>query len=442
MMLNFRAKFKSAIFLAALLFCPYQAKSLTYYQMSWGITQGTSPYSFGANLAGTWYPLGTVSSSGTWAVPVGYIVNGTTPILSAANSWSLTQTLTQAPIITALTGYVYCNGASACTASATIPVANIVNGSTAILSANNTWSATQTLTLAPIMTALTGYVYCNGSSVCSASTNVPVTNVVNGSTALLSAANTWLLTQTDTVAPIMKALTGYVYCNGNSACNAATTIPVGNIGSIAANTVITNATATSAQPTAFVMPSCSSASNALTWTSGTGFTCNTSITANIAAAGNLTGSTLNSGVTASSLTSFGSSPTLTTPNIGAATGTSLNLSSSKFIADSTGKVTALYAIYSLSTGTTTGITISNCGTSPTVQTGSNMMSGQLYSGGTATTSCQIAFATAYSTTAYCAVSPVGAANSGMYISTQSKTGFTVNYTSATSLGISYVCHGY
>lgn len=50
-------------------------------------------------------------------------------------------------------------------------------------------------------------------------------------------------------------------------------------------------------------------------------------TANItvtAAAGTLTGATLASGVTTSSLTSFGSSPTLVTPNIGAATATSVN----------------------------------------------------------------------------------------------------------------------
>lgn len=42
-----------------------------------------------------------------------------------------------------------------------------------------------------------------------------------------------------------------------------------------------------------------------------------------AAAGTLTGATLASGVTASSLTSFGTSPTLVTPVIGVATGTSL-----------------------------------------------------------------------------------------------------------------------
>ncbi|WP_258167477.1 hypothetical protein [Burkholderia multivorans] len=40
-----------------------------------------------------------------------------------------------------------------------------------------------------------------------------------------------------------------------------------------ANTVISNATGSSASPTAFAMPSCSGASNVLQWTNGTGFTC-------------------------------------------------------------------------------------------------------------------------------------------------------------------------
>ena len=53
------------------------------------------------------------------------------------------------------------------------------------------------------------------------------------------------------------------------------------------------------------MPSCSGASNALGWTTGTGFACNSSITASAVPAANLTGSTLAAGVTASSLTSVG-----------------------------------------------------------------------------------------------------------------------------------------
>ncbi|WP_175872690.1 hypothetical protein [Burkholderia sp. BCC0397] len=45
----------------------------------------------------------------------------------------------------------------------------------------------------------------------------------------------------------------------------------------AANTVIANATGSTASPTAFTMPSCSGANNALRWTSGTGFACASSI---------------------------------------------------------------------------------------------------------------------------------------------------------------------
>lgn len=41
----------------------------------------------------------------------------------------------------------------------------------------------------------------------------------------------------------------------------------------AANTVLANASAVAASPTAFAMPSCNSSTSALQWTSGTGFTC-------------------------------------------------------------------------------------------------------------------------------------------------------------------------
>lgn len=47
----------------------------------------------------------------------------------------------------------------------------------------------------------------------------------------------------------------------------------------AANTVVANVTASSASPTAFAMPSCSTSASALNWTNGTGFTCNTSVNA-------------------------------------------------------------------------------------------------------------------------------------------------------------------
>lgn len=50
-------------------------------------------------------------------------------------------------------------------------------------------------------------------------------------------------------------------------------ISLSGLGAIAANTVVANATGASAVPSAFGMPSCSSSTSALQWTSGTGFTC-------------------------------------------------------------------------------------------------------------------------------------------------------------------------
>lgn len=50
-------------------------------------------------------------------------------------------------------------------------------------------------------------------------------------------------------------------------------ISLSGLGAIAANTVVANVTGASAVPSAFGMPSCSSSTSALQWTSGTGFTC-------------------------------------------------------------------------------------------------------------------------------------------------------------------------
>lgn len=47
----------------------------------------------------------------------------------------------------------------------------------------------------------------------------------------------------------------------------------------AANTVVANVTGSSASPTAFALPNCSTSSSAMTYTSGSGFTCNTAVNA-------------------------------------------------------------------------------------------------------------------------------------------------------------------
>lgn len=62
-----------------------------------------------------------------------------------------------------------------------------------------------------------------------------------------------------------------------TATNATTyeALPLAAMASQSANTVVGNGTGSSAAPTALAVPSCSGSTNALTWTSGTGFGCNT-----------------------------------------------------------------------------------------------------------------------------------------------------------------------
>jgi hypothetical protein len=66
-------------------------------------------------------------------------------------------------------------------------------------------------------------------------------------------------------------------------------IPLTDLATQSANTVVANATGSTASPTAYAMTSCSAAGDALIWTPGTGFQCNTSITAAAAPISGLTG---------------------------------------------------------------------------------------------------------------------------------------------------------
>lgn len=72
---------------------------------------------------------------------------------------------------------------------------------------------------------------------------------------------------------------------GNASISGALTVTGGNsigLGALAqqaANTVLANATGSTANVTAFSMPSCSTSASALNWTSGTGFTCNSAVNA-------------------------------------------------------------------------------------------------------------------------------------------------------------------
>lgn len=66
-----------------------------------------------------------------------------------------------------------------------------------------------------------------------------------------------------------------IISTGSSTAPTWGSVSSGSLGPQAANTVIANATGSSASPTAFAMPSCSATGNVLNWTTSTGFTCGT-----------------------------------------------------------------------------------------------------------------------------------------------------------------------
>jgi hypothetical protein len=112
-----------------------------------------------------------------------------------------------------------------------------------------------------------------------------------------------------------------VVSTGPTSAPAWGTLPAADLSPIAANTVLANVTGSTASPTAVAIPGCSTANSALQSISGTGLACGTTFA--------LTGSTLAqfaattsaqlagvlSDETGTGTAVFGTSPTITTPNI-------------------------------------------------------------------------------------------------------------------------------
>jgi len=118
-----------------------------------------------------------------------------------------------------------------------------------------------------------------------------------------------------------------------------------------ADTVLANATSSSASPTAFAMPSCSTSTSALQFTSGTGFTCygNSATTVGTLAQFAATTSAQLAGVlsdeTGSGAAVFGTSPTIGTPTINTPTisGGTINNATVGITTPLAGKFTTLQA---------------------------------------------------------------------------------------------------
>lgn len=91
-------------------------------------------------------------------------------------------------------------------------------------------------------------------------------------------------------------------------------------------------------------------------------------------------------------------------------------------------------------------TISSCGTSPAMSSGSTNSNGQFTIGTGTPAACTVTFSTAWPNNAFCTVSPANSAaaaiTGGYYISASSKTGFTLMLGTGTSSAVfNYLCSG-
>jgi hypothetical protein len=168
-------------------------------------------------------------------------------------------------------------------------------------------------------------------------------------------------------------------------------IGVNGITAIAANTVIANATGSSASPTAFAMPSCTGSANALGYTSGTGIICNGSINAatlggaTFASPGSIGATTAGAGAFTSlsasgTVTGAGfSNYLLTPPPIGSTTP-----NAGRF---TTVIATTSYTLTNLVSSVTAPTVSSGFGTSPTISNNNGTAAFLLHigTGGTAST---------------------------------------------------------
>lgn len=134
-------------------------------------------------------------------------------------------------------------------------------------------------------------------------------------------------------------------------------VGLNGIAPISANTVLANATASSAAPTAFAMSSCSTSVSALNWTTSTGFTCNTGLITAATVASTyapLASPTFTGTLTANAVSVTGNfSPSQTAGIIGTTTNNNANAGSvGEFISSTVASGSAV----SLGSGTPTNIT--------------------------------------------------------------------------------------
>jgi hypothetical protein len=236
------------------------------------------------------------------------------------------------------------------------------------------------------------------------------------------------------------ALTGDVTASANSFATTigANAVTNAKAAQMATNTVKANATSGTANAADFAMPSCSAATEALKWTTNTGFGCNTAINASTLggatfaapgsigsgtpAAGAFTTLSASSTVSGAGFSAYLASP----PAIGgtaAAAGAFTTLSASSTVsgtgfsdylasppaiggtAPAAVKATTLWATGHVFT-TGTAPSLSSCGTSPSIDSNSTDVAGKITVGSGAGTVCTLTFASGFTTAPFCIVLPI------------------------------------
>lgn len=270
--------------------------SITSYNFTLPATAGTSGYLL-TSAAG--------SGAMTWTSPtvqvngVNCTIGSTCTISASAGTISIGVTT----IASGASGAILYNNAGVLGNVAQVPLT--AGGTNASLVASNGGIFYSTGSAGAILsgTATANQVLLSGSSTTPAwsTATYPATTTANqllyssssNTIAGLATANSGvLITSAGGVPSIASTLPGSLTIPSPTVTGAFTAtglVTLGDLATQSTNTVLGNATSGSASPTALAVGSCSSASNALSWTTNSGFGCNTSITAAAMPASGLTG---------------------------------------------------------------------------------------------------------------------------------------------------------